>query len=184
MHLLYLLSSGWISRLFRLSLPRLWGGAPWRTALRELGTMGLEPTDRRGNNVLLGTRTLPDSLLDPPRSSWTVSKPAPEAPNLPFLTVSNIFLTFCFNCLIRFTTFYYALLLFVVIFIVTITKTHKNESPWRAVSYGSPGFPGPPGSVLRRFREGSEKVREGQRRFREGQRKLEKEGQRRCEKEG
>ena len=48
------------------------------------------------------------------------------------------------------------------------------------VSYGFPGFPGPPGSVLRRFREGQrrlEKVREGQRRsekVREGQRKCEK----------
>ncbi len=55
------------------------------------------------------------------------------------------------------------------------------------VSYGFPGFPGPPGSVLRRFAEGQrwlEKVREGQEKVGEGQRRSEKvrEGQRKCEK--
>ena len=70
------------------------------------------------------------------------------------------------------------------------------------VSYGFPGFPAPPGSVLRRFTEGQrwqrrlekvregwrrlEKVREAQRRSEKGQRRSEKvrEGQRRSEKVG
>ncbi len=38
---------------------------------------------------------------------------------------------------------------------------------------GSPGgFPGPPGSVLRRFREGPDKVQRRLEKVREGQRKL------------
>ena len=54
-------------------------------------------------------------------------------------------------------------------------------------AYGFLGFPGPPGSVLRRFMEGQrwlEKVREGQKKVGEGQRRSEKvrEGQRKCEK--
>ena len=57
--------------------------------------------------------------------------------------------------LLRFTTFFVFLLLFTTS--LKTTKIHNNE-PWRTVSYGFPGFPGPPGSVLRTFRE-SEKVR-------------------------
>ena len=62
-----------------------------------------------------------------------------------------------------------------------------REKRTLTVSYGFPGFPAPPGSVLRRFTEGqrwSEKVREGQEKVGEGQRRSEKvrEGQRKCEK--
>ncbi len=45
------------------------------------------------------------------------------------------------------------------------------------VSYGFPGFPGPPGSVLRKFTEGQrwlEKVREDSEKVREGRRRSEK----------
>ena len=89
------------------------------------------------------------------------------------------------RCKPGFTACYYFLLLFDIFFILFITfynfftkhlKKHLDVL-FRTVSRGSPG---PPGSVLRRFREGwrrLEKVREGWRRLekvREGQRRLEK----------